>query len=279
VFPSFKDQKFETNYRKTPYLIQAAQQGNLDSVQLLLQKGCDLKEVGHICLSRRKHNSTSSNLVGAAAYYGNSRVLKFIISRLGNSTYEQVNFKALECSDIRPLKTGPFSPEFESYTPLMLSICSEHGSLDIVKQLLTSGADFKVHDKSSGDNIIHLSARWSAKIEIIEYLVKSLSSDLLFERNEKGETPLSIASNLKNSKMTKLLEDLQVSYDKTRQKAGDLLASLEAEEEKNERERLKKKDKKYRAKLLKIAEKDDITLEEVEKRIRLKQEKKLQDEQ
>lgn len=151
----------------------------------------------------------------------------------------------------------------------MLAIASEHTNLDIIKQLLAAGADYKVHEKVTGDNIIHLSARWSAKIEIIEYLVRSLSSELLFERNSKGETPLSIAANLKNQKMIKLLEDLQVSYDKTRQKAGDFLAQLEAEEEKNERERLKKKDKKYRAKLLKIAERDGLTLQEVEERILL----------
>jgi ankyrin repeat protein len=90
----------------------------------------------------------------------------------------------------------------------MLAICSEHGTLDIVKQLLNAGANFKVHDKINGDNIIHLSARYSAKIDIIEYLVKSLSSELLFERNLKGETPLSIASDLKNTRMTQLLEDL-----------------------------------------------------------------------
>ena len=98
----------------------------------------------------------------------------------------------------------------------MLAIASEHTNLDIIKQLLAAGADYKVHEKVTGDNIIHLSARWSAKIEIIEYLVRSLSSELLFERNLKGETPLSIAANLKNQKMIKLLEDLQVSYDKTR---------------------------------------------------------------
>lgn len=202
----------------------------------MLQNGRDIKEVGHICLSRRKHNSVVSNVIAAAAYFGNSKILKFAISRMGKDLFEQVNLPALESQDIRPLKTGPFSPEFESYTPLMFAICSENGTLDVVKQLLTAGANFKVHEKVSGDNIIHLSARWSAKIEIIEYLVKSLSSDLLFERNLKGETPLSIAANLKNTKMTQLLEDLQIHYDKTRQKAGDLLKHLEDEEEKKERE-------------------------------------------
>jgi hypothetical protein len=62
----------------------------------LLQNGRDIKEVGHICLSRRKHNSIISNVVGAAAYFGNAKVLKFIIARLDKATFEQVNLPALE---------------------------------------------------------------------------------------------------------------------------------------------------------------------------------------
>jgi ankyrin repeat protein len=86
----------------------------------------------------------------------------------------------------------------------MLAICSEHGTFEIVKCLLNAGANFKVRDKINGDNIFHLSARYSAKIDIIEYLINSMSPELelLFERNLKGETPFSIASNLKNARMT-----------------------------------------------------------------------------
>jgi hypothetical protein len=43
-----------------------------------------------------------------------------------------------------------------------------------------------------------------------------------------------------------------------------LLASLDAEEEKAERERQKRKEKKYRAKLGKIAERENLTIQEVE---------------
>ena len=52
----------------------------------------------------------------------------------------------------------------------MLALCTEHASLDVVKLLLAAKADFNVHDKLSGDNILHLAVRWSIKIEIIEYL-------------------------------------------------------------------------------------------------------------
>ena len=88
----------------------------------------------------------------------------------------------------------------------MLTLCSEFSSLEVVKILLAAKANFKVHDKRTGDNILHLAVRWSTKIEIIEYLVRSLSSDLLFERNNKGETPLSISNSLKNTRATDLLE-------------------------------------------------------------------------
>ena len=88
----------------------------------------------------------------------------------------------------------------------MLALCTEHASLDVVKNLLAAKADFNVHDKLTGDNVLHLAVRWSIKIEIIEYLVRSLKSDLLFERNLKGETPYSICSSLKNKKVAELLE-------------------------------------------------------------------------
>ncbi len=59
-----------------------------------------------------------------------------------------------------------------------------------------------------------------------------------------------------------LLEKLQTAYDKTSEKADDLLASLQAEENRAERERQKRKEKKFRAKLQKIAERDNCSVEE-----------------
>ncbi len=72
---------------------------------------------------------------------------------------------------------------------------------------------------------------------MIEYLVRSLNQEMLFERNLKGDTPLSICITLKNQKAVELLERLQVHYDKTSKNANDLFASLEAEESKAEKEK------------------------------------------
>lgn len=125
---------------------------------------------------------------------------------MNNNSPEQINLLSKESQDSRSQKAGAFSPELDQYTPLMLTLCSEFSSLEVVKILLAAKANFKVHDKLTGDNILHLAVRWSTKIEIIEYLVRSLSSDLLFERNIKGETPLSISNSLKNTRATELLE-------------------------------------------------------------------------
>jgi len=77
-------------------LILAAQHGNIETFSAFLKAGRDIKEVGHICLSRRKHNSVISNVVGAAAYYGNHKLLKNIILRLGNNNADQINFPCKE---------------------------------------------------------------------------------------------------------------------------------------------------------------------------------------
>lgn len=53
---------------------------------------------------------------------------------------------------------------------------------------------------------------------------------MLFERNNKGETPLTICQQNKNARGVELLVSLQAKYDNTHQKAGDLLAMLEEEE-------------------------------------------------
>lgn len=178
------------NYRKTPFVVQAACAGNLDSLQLLLQNGRDIKDVGHICLSRRRRNQVASNVIGAAAYHGHARIIKFALSRLDSRTYG--NLAAMESQDTRSSKAGAFVAELEGYTPLMLAICGENANLEVVKCLLAAQVDYTCREKSTGNNILHLAARHCANFDILEYLVKNLKQEYLFERNLKGETPLTI---------------------------------------------------------------------------------------
>jgi hypothetical protein len=53
---------------------------------------------------------------------------------------------------------------------------------------------------------------------------------MLFARNLKGDTPLTICISAKKTKAVELLQGLQKLYDKTEQKAEALLAKLDAEE-------------------------------------------------
>jgi len=79
-----------------------------------------------------------------------------------------------------------------------MAMVSEIPSLDIVKLLLASQANYQVRDKHNQDNILHLAARYQNKVDILEYLVKSIDHDLLFERNMQGDTPLSISEERHN---------------------------------------------------------------------------------
>jgi len=44
------------NYRKSPFIIQAACYSNVDCLKTLLSSGCKLDEIGYIGLSKRKKN-------------------------------------------------------------------------------------------------------------------------------------------------------------------------------------------------------------------------------
>lgn len=279
VNPLVSDPEFGKDYRKTPFAMQATICGNYEIYHMLLLSGRPMWELGHICLSRRRQNAVSGNVIACAAYHGESRILKFVLTKLSNSLTDQVNMPVTEFGDIRPLYTGGYVPEFEGFTPLMLAVVSEKANLEVVKQLLASQATFTNKEKQTGDNIVHLAARHCANLEILEYLVRSLNQDMLFERNKKGETPLSICEAHKNQAGIALLEKLQVTYDKSRQKTGDLLAQLELEEERAEKEKQKRKEKKYRAKLQKLAERDHCTAEETKNRLEAQKQEKLNEEQ
>jgi hypothetical protein len=133
VQPMGADNDFALSYRKTPYLIQAAQQGSVEIFQMLVDSGRPIFELGHICLSKKRKNSVVSNVIACAAYNGHAKLLKYLINKSTSSLIDQINLPCQESLDIRPLKTGPMVAEFEGYTPLMLAVVSEKASLEIVK--------------------------------------------------------------------------------------------------------------------------------------------------
>jgi len=75
----------------------------------------------------------------------------------------------------------------------------------------------------------------------------------IFERNNNGETALSIVQERKNLKAIEVLEGQAKINDKTKMKTDDLLNDLLEEEKKNDLQKQKKKDKKKRAKIRYLA--------------------------
>ena len=198
-------------YRQTPYVIQAAQSGNSETLKHLTNDGeCDLTDRGHIVLSRSRLNSVTSNVIGAAAYYGKPKMLSRLLQILSDA--EHINDKATETKDACQSKCCTFKPEYTGYTPLMLAVVSPNCDLECIKTLLSNKADYSTIEKTTGNNILHLCAERCPSDKVFEYLFKNLKIDL-FQRNAAGETPLSICQNLKKANRIKIAEEVQAIFD------------------------------------------------------------------
>ena len=56
--------------------------GDVKVMKALVKAGCQLNDVGHICLSKRRQNSVASNVIGACAYHGQDKALKYCLQEL-----------------------------------------------------------------------------------------------------------------------------------------------------------------------------------------------------
>ena len=122
---------------------------------------------------------------------------------------EAIDLPAMESPDRRPAKGGPFQPELHEYTPLMLSIVGPRPSLACVKALLSNQADYKVRDKATGSNLLHLAAEKCNSDTVFEYLFKNLKVDV-FARNGAGHTPLTLCeeSAFKSARRIACIEEV-----------------------------------------------------------------------
>lgn len=204
------DLDISEKYRQAPYIIQAACAGDLQSIQHLVERGnCSLDAVGHICISKRRMNSVGSNLIGAAAYYGHARALKYFIKKLDPTS---VDIKALETADRTQAKGVPFKPEYGQFTPLQLCIVSPHVNLDCVKTLFAADANHEVRERETNNNIIHLAAKYCSNLEVLEYVVKNAKVDI-FERNKAGENALTICQEFNTAEAAQIIENCQKAFD------------------------------------------------------------------
>jgi ankyrin repeat protein len=158
-----------------------------------------------------------------------------------------------------------FQREIYGYTPLMLAVAGGDGNIDIVKALLNAKADWKKTDEF-GNNLLHIAAM-NSNNKTMEFIAKTLKLDII-GRNKAGETALLFCQTNKNQDGVDLLNNFTAKFDKSNNAANDLLKALEDEEEFDKEAKSKKKDKKWRNKINKIAKAEGISTEEVEKRLK-----------
>jgi hypothetical protein len=111
------DHTKNSEYRKSPFIIQAACQGKLKIFEALLKHGCKITDYGFIGFSTKRKNQVISNVVGASAFNASLKVLKFVIMK---KSLAQINYLAAETLDY--LQKGPMKSEYTGYTPLMLAV-------------------------------------------------------------------------------------------------------------------------------------------------------------
>ena len=101
-----------TEYRRSPFIIQAACYGDKVIMEILIATGCSLYEIGHIALSKRHRNSLTHNVIGAAAYHGNSEVLAYCLHFL---SADHIDLRGQEMPENLSNK---LKPELNDFTPL-----------------------------------------------------------------------------------------------------------------------------------------------------------------
>lgn len=218
-------------YRQAPWIIQAACAGDVPVIKAFLEGGCQLTEVGHICISKRRMNSVTSNVIGAAAYYGQDKALKFFLKELGR---DFVDVKAIETADRNQAKGVAFKPDMQGFTPLQLCIVSPHVNLESVRLLFGADANHEVREAVTNNNIVHLAAKHCQDTAVLQYVVKNAKVDI-FERNKQGDNALTICQQFNSAEAAKIIEDCQQAFDETGKKTDELLEQLLGQEEKDQR--------------------------------------------
>jgi ankyrin repeat protein len=106
------------NYRKAPFIIQAACHGRLKIFKMLIGRGCKVEEEGHIGFSARRKNAVSSNVLGAACFHKHFALVEHLTQNHYRDRID-LNHRSKEKQDGK--SKAVFLKEFHGYTPLHLA--------------------------------------------------------------------------------------------------------------------------------------------------------------
>jgi len=237
-----------------PYSVMAGIGGDIDIFQILCKKNFinnyNINNSGIIGLSKKYKNSFFSNIIGACAYYGNDKLLKYVLENyrqdidINNNTTE----KKSKNSKIH------FSKEFSDFSPVFLALISNQNDkkiVEILKIFEEFHSNFEIKDFNE-NNIIHIATK-EKKILCLKFFVESLGlKNIINEYNMNNETPYIIAQKNKNKEMMdffgKYLEEEEEDEDTIKKYMEELIN--EDNKRKNKIKNKKTKNKKNDVHLL-----------------------------
>ena len=238
------DTKNNYNEEICPYAVMAGIGGDIEVFKCLYKKklinNYNINYSGIIGLTKKYKNAFFSNIIGACAYYGNDKLLEYILTNY--RAVLDININTTEKKAKNSTKFH-FSKEFSDFTPAFLGVgghSSDKKSLEILKILEEYRANFESKDFNE-NNIIHIATK-EKKIMCLKFLVESLElKTIMNENNLNNETPYILAQQSKNKDIINFFDSYNTEDDNIIKQNLDELIK---EDNKKKNKKLNKKQKK-----------------------------------
>ena len=231
------------------YIIMVGIGGHVDIFEKLMNEKLIINKnlTGIIGLSKKNKNAFFSNVIGACAFYGHSKLINFILRNYKEK--DEINIDYLTTEKKAKKTKLSFSKEYTGCSPSMLAIVgptSDENTLDVLKTLKEYGAKFDMSNWNK-DNILHLATK-NDKLNCAKYIcdelgLKNLANDI----NNDGHTPLSLAQHLNKDEFIKYFNEINPDEKKKiEENLNELLAESVKKEstKKGKKKKGKKKGKK-----------------------------------
>ena len=255
-----KNKLTDSNYIEIscPYPIMAGIGGSEEIFDYLVKNNLitesNIKERGPITLTKKYKNILYSNIVGACSYYGNYKLLKYLLEKYRRSL--SINYVSKEQKSKNNKMS--FTKELTEATPPLLACAgpaSDNDTIETLKVLEENSSNFytKIFNE---DNIIHIATK-AKKINTLKFLIVSLGlKDILNDTNQQNMTPFGIAEQSKNKEMIEFFrEQSKEEEQKVEQNIQELMLE-DASKQKNKKNKKKNK-KNYHYKKKELPEKEE----------------------
>ena len=225
-----------------PFPVMIGIGGDIDIFNILLQKNLinsyNINKSGIIGLTKKYKNSLISNIVGACAYYGNDKLLEYILENYRQNL--DININTIE----KKSKNSKFhfTKELSGFSPSFLGIVgysNDKKTVEILKIFEEFRANFESKDFNE-NNIIHIAAR-EKKILTLKFLIESLGlKNIINEYNLINESPYIIAQKNENKEMTDFFDKYLKEDEDTIKKNMEELINEDNKRKKNKKQKNQK---------------------------------------